>query len=68
MRIIIVGGGSSMPGIGDYFTNNLMIATRVASPWQMLNFVKLPQPARQFKSRYLTVAGLASVKPEDIWK
>lgn len=67
-QIIIVGGGSSMPGIGDYFTNNLMIATRVASPWQMLNFVKLPQPARQFKSRYLTVAGLASVKPEDIWK
>lgn len=67
-QVIIVGGGSSVPGIGDFFTDNLMIATRVASPWQMLNFLKLPQPARQFKSRYLTVAGLASVKPEDIWK
>lgn len=67
-QVIIVGGGSNVPGIGDYFTDNLVIASRVASPWQMLNFAKLPQPARQFKPRYLTVAGLASVKPEEIWK
>ncbi len=67
-QVIIVGGGSNIPGIGDYFTENLVIASRVASPWQELDFAKLPQPARQFKARYLTVAGLASVKPEDIWK
>lgn len=67
-QVIIVGGGSNVPGIGEYFTDNLVIASRVASPWQMLNFAKLPQPARQFKPRYLTVAGLASVKPEEIWK
>lgn len=67
-QVIIVGGGSNVPGIGDFFTDNLVIASRVASPWQMLNFAKLPQPARQFKPRYLTVAGLASVKPEEVWK
>lgn len=67
-QVIIVGGGSNVPGIGEFFTDNLVIAARVASPWQMLNFAKLPQPARQFKPRYLTVAGLASVKPEEIWK
>lgn len=67
-QVIIVGGGSSLPGIGEYFTDNLVIASRVASPWQMLNFAKLPQPARQFKPRYLTVAGLASVKPEEVWQ
>lgn len=67
-QVIIVGGGSNVPGIGEFFTDNLVIASRVASPWQMLNFAKLPQPARQFKPRYLTVAGLASVKPEEIWK
>lgn len=66
-QVVIVGGGSNLPGIGEYFTDNILIASRVASPWQMLNFAKLPQPARQFKSRYLTVAGLASVKPEEIW-
>lgn len=67
-QVIIVGGGSNVPGIGEYFTDNLVIAARVASPWQVLNFAKLPQPARQFKPRYLTVAGLASVKPQEIWK
>lgn len=67
-QVIIVGGGSNVPGIGEFFTDNLVIASRVASPWQMLNFAKLPQPARQFKPRYITVAGLASVTPEEIWK
>lgn len=45
-----------------------VVLSTVASPWQMLNFAKLPQPARQFKPRYLTVAGLASVKNEEVWK
>lgn len=67
-QVIIVGGGSNVPGIGEYFTNELVIASRVASPWQLLNFAKLPQPARQFKPRYLTVAGLASVKPGEVWR
>lgn len=67
-QVVIVGGGSNVPGIGDYFTDNLVIASRVASPWQLLNFAKLPQPARQFKPRYLTVAGLSSVKPDEVWK
>jgi type IV pilus assembly protein PilM len=38
--VIIVGGGSNVPGIGDYFTESLMVASRVASPWQLLDFAK----------------------------
>lgn len=67
-QIIIVGGGSNVPGLGDYFTENLVMPARVASPWQVLDFGKLPQPARQFKPRYITAAGLACVDPKDIWK
>lgn len=67
-QVIVVGGGANVPGIGDFFTDRLVIASRVTSPWQLLNFGKLPQPARQFKPRYITVAGLASVKLEEIWK
>lgn len=67
-QVLIIGGGSNMPGIGDYFTENLRLASRIASPWQLLNFAKLPQPARQFKPRYLSVAGLALVKPKEIWE
>lgn len=67
-QVIIVGGGSNVPGIGDYFTNELVMPARVASPWQQLDFAKLPQPAKQFRPRYITVAGLASIDPGSIWK
>lgn len=67
-QVIIVGGGSNVPGIGDYFTNELVMAARVASPWQKLDFGKLPQPSKQFRPRYITVAGLASINQEEIWR
>lgn len=67
-QVLVVGGGSNVPGIGDYFTDSIVIAARVASPWQALHFDKLQQPARQFLSRYITVAGLASVNYKEIWK
>lgn len=65
-QIIIVGGGSNMPGLGDYFTNALVMPARIASPWQVLDFNNLEQPSRQFKPRYITVAGLASVDPNEV--
>lgn len=65
-QLIIVGGGSNVPGIGEYFTNKLLMPARVASPWQRFDFGSLPEPAKQFRPRYITVAGLASVNPERI--
>ncbi|HRN96858.1 MAG TPA: pilus assembly protein PilM [Candidatus Saccharibacteria bacterium] len=67
-QLLVVGSGSNMPGIGEFFTNELVMPARVASPWQKLDFGKLPEPARQFRSRYITVAGLASITPGSIWK
>lgn len=67
-QVLVVGGGSNVPGIGDYFTDSIVIAARVASPWQALHFDKLQTPARQFLPRYITVAGLASVNAREIWK
>jgi len=67
-QLLIVGGGSNVPGIGEYFTENLVIAARVASPWQKLDFDKVQEPPKQFRSRYITVAGVASVNPGNIWK
>jgi type IV pilus assembly protein PilM len=65
-QVIIVGGGSNIPGLGDYFTNVLIMPARIASPWQVLDFSELSQPSRQFKPRYITVAGLASVDPKRV--
>jgi type IV pilus assembly protein PilM len=67
-QVLVVGGGSNVPGIGEYFTNELIMPARVASPWQKLDFGKLPQPSKQFRPRYITVAGLASVDQKDIWQ
>ncbi len=67
-QVLIVGAGSNVPGIGDYFTNELIMPARVASPWQRLDFGDLKQPSKQFRPRYITVAGLANVKYKDIWK
>jgi type IV pilus assembly protein PilM len=65
-QVLIVGGGSNVPGIGEFFTDALVMPARVASPWQRLNFEPLPEPAKQFRARYITVAGLAALPPERI--
>lgn len=67
-QLLVIGSGSSVPGIGDYFTENLLIAARVASPWQKLDFAKLQEPPKQLRPRYLTAAGLASIPPGRVWK
>ncbi|HEX8390515.1 MAG TPA: pilus assembly protein PilM [Candidatus Saccharimonadales bacterium] len=66
-QVLILGSGSNMPGLGEYFTDHLMLASRVASPWQELDFGRLAQPARQHRPRYISVAGLALVPPKEIW-
>ena len=67
-QLLIVGSGSNLPGIGEYFTNELLIAARVASPWQKLDFGKLQEPGKQFRPRYITVAGVASINPREVWR
>ncbi|MFZ1258794.1 MAG: pilus assembly protein PilM [Candidatus Saccharimonas sp.] len=67
-QVLVVGGGANVPGIGEYFTNELIMPARVASPWQKLDFGHLQEPNKQFRPRYITVAGLASIAKEAIWK
>lgn len=67
-QLIIVGGGSNIPGLGEYFTENMMIAARSASPWHILSFGKLVQPSRQMRPRFAAVVGLALVDEKEVWK
>jgi len=66
-QVLIVGGGGNLPGIGEFFTNELLMPARVASPWQILNFGNLEQPPKQLRSQLSPVAGLALIKQEDIY-
>lgn len=67
-QVLVVGSGSNVPGIGDFFTNELVMPARTANPWQSLDFGELPQPAKQFRSRYISVAGLANVPKGAMWE
>ncbi len=67
-QIIIVGGGSNIPGIGEFFTNDIIMPARVASPWAELDFGKLKAPEKQFRARYIAATGLALTTSEEIWK
>lgn len=67
-QVLVVGSGSNVPGIGDFFTNELVMPARTANPWQALDFGELPQPAKQFRSRYISVAGLANVPKGVMWE
>jgi type IV pilus assembly protein PilM len=67
-QIIIVGGGSNLPGLGEFLTDAMLMPARVANPWQSLNFGHLTPPSNQFKPRYITAAGLAIIEPREIWR
>lgn len=58
-QIIVTGGGSNVPGLGEIFTDELKMPSRVADPWHSLSFGKLTPPNKNFKARYTTAAGLS---------
>jgi type IV pilus assembly protein PilM len=66
-QIIIVGGGSNLPGLGEFITETMLMPARVANPWHSISFGHLTPPSRQFKPRYITAAGLGIIDPKDIW-
>jgi type IV pilus assembly protein PilM len=67
-QVLVVGSGSNVPGIGEFFTNELVMPARTANPWQELDFGELPQPAKQFRSRYISVAGLSNIEKGAMWR
>ena len=67
-QVIIVGGGSNLPGLGEYMTEAMLMPARVGNPWHLLNFGHLTPPSRQFKPRYITAAGLAILDPQELWR
>lgn len=66
-QIITMGGGSNMPGLADYLTDNLRIATRMCDFWSSFDNDNLQLPSDAERSLYVTVAGTAVIKPEEIW-
>jgi Tfp pilus assembly PilM family ATPase len=66
VQIITIGGGVNMPGMNEYLYNELHLPTHNLNPWSKINFGGLPLPGQTDLSMYITVAGEAILKPQDI--
>jgi type IV pilus assembly protein PilM len=66
VQVITIGGGVNMPGLNEYLSNELHLPTHNLNPWSKLNFGGLPLPGQTDLSMYITVAGEAILKPQDI--
>ena len=64
-QVLLSGGGSTMPGVGEYLSKALNLPTRMMNPWQKMDFGGLKLPSEFDKSLYLTVAGEAILSPEE---
>jgi type IV pilus assembly protein PilM len=64
-QVVTMGGGANMPGLSEYFTEQLRLPVRMCNPWQELDFGGLQPPNSVEKSMYVTVAGLALLEPKE---
>jgi type IV pilus assembly protein PilM len=67
-QLVTMGGGANMPGLSDFMTNSLRMPVRMSDPWHHISFGKLQPPSETEKSMYITVAGLAMIKPSEIFE
>lgn len=66
-QVITLGGGANMPGLTDYLTNALRLPVRACEPWQYLHNQDLQSPSAADRPMYSTVAGLALIKPHEVF-
>lgn len=67
-RIILVGGGSVMPGLSQYLSRELRLPTETLDAWQKIGFGHLALPSEIDKAMYIVAAGEALVDPAEAVK
>lgn len=66
-QIITTGGGASIKGLNEYLQMRLELPSRSLDPWKRIDFGSLQPPSDLARSMYITVAGLASLQPEEVF-
>jgi type IV pilus assembly protein PilM len=66
-QLVTLGGGSNIPGLNEYLTNQLRLAVRPCDPWQYLKVSKLKLPPHADKQMYATAAGLSMTDPKEVF-
>lgn len=67
-QLVTLGGGSNMPGLNEFLTDNLRLAVRPCDPWEYLKINQLKIPLKADKLMYATVMGLAMAQSQEIFK
>ncbi|HSX15950.1 MAG TPA: type IV pilus assembly protein PilM [Candidatus Saccharimonadales bacterium] len=66
-QVVIAGGGANMPGLAEYLTSNLRLAVRSFDPSSFIDFGHLQPFNLTERMSYVTAAGLASIKPQEVF-
>jgi type IV pilus assembly protein PilM len=66
-QLVLIGGGSTMPGLSDYLSSALNMQPKVLDPWNKLDFTGIKPLVEMQKSMYITVAGEAILDPQEIF-
>ena len=67
-QIIVLGGGANMPGLSDYLTSEIRLPVRAHDPWSYIDYKGLQPPSGPDRLMYATVAGLALVRPNEVFQ
>jgi type IV pilus assembly protein PilM len=66
-KLMLMGGGSTMPGLSDYLSQALGMEPHILDPWQKFDFSEVTGLGELEKSMYITVAGEAILNPKEIF-
>jgi type IV pilus assembly protein PilM len=68
-QVIMLGGGSNMPGLGNYLTDELKMPVRTQNhPWASFEHEGVRPPAEADRLMFATVAGLSLLDPEEVFR
>jgi len=67
-QLVTLGGGSNIPGLNEYLTEQLRFAVRPCDPWQYLEVNRLKLPTLADKQMYATAAGLSMASPRGVFE
>lgn len=66
-QVVIAGGGANMPGLAEYLTSSLRLAVRSFDPSPYIDFGHLQPFNSTERMSYVTAAGLAAIRPDEVF-
>lgn len=66
-QVVLIGGSANVPGLSDRMTDVLRLPVRNSNPWQQFKFEGVEPLVTSEHVGYITAAGLALLRPEELF-